>query len=122
MSRASRSGGNRMDSVKSVRLPPEIVNAVSDRARRENVDESTAIRQLLAKGVELDAVERYRRGEISLASAARLVNTSTREMIEVLLLHGVKGNVTMEMQLEAQETMRRLREKQASTRASSSRS
>lgn len=111
-----------MDSVKSVRLPPEIVNAVSDRARRENVDESTAIRQLLAKGVELDAVERYRRGEISLASAARLVNTSTREMIEVLLLHGVKGNVTMEMQLEAQETMRRLREKQASTRASSSRS
>ena len=98
-----------MGTVKSVRLPPQIVHTVKDRARRERIDESTAIRQLLAFGGEMHAVDLYRRGEVSLGEAARLAGSTTRDMLEILLRHGVKGNVTMEMQLEAQETMRRLR-------------
>ncbi len=103
-----------MDTVKSVRLPSEIVRTVKDRARRERVDESTAIRQLLSLGGERHAVELYRRGEVSLGEAARIADSTTRDMIEILLRHGVKGNMTMEMQLEAQETMRRLRKERSS--------
>lgn len=111
-----------MDSVKSVRLPPAILRAVRYRANRDRTDESTAIRQLLAVGAERYAAELYRRGEISLTTAAELAGTNRREMIEVLLRHGVKGNVTMELQLDAMETMRRLRAEKALTQAASSHS
>ncbi|HKZ58276.1 MAG TPA: UPF0175 family protein [Candidatus Thermoplasmatota archaeon] len=111
-----------MDVVKSVRLPAEIVRTVRERARRERVDESTAIRQLIALGGEHYAVELYRRGEVSLGEAARLAHATKRDMMEVLLNHGVKGNVTVEMQLEAQETMRRLRGQRPVNPSASSRS
>ncbi len=67
------------------------------------------MRQLLALGGERHAVELYRRGEISLGEAGRLANVTTRDMIEVLLRHGVRGNVTMDIMLDALESMRQLR-------------
>jgi hypothetical protein len=107
-----------MDVVKSVRLPPEIIRSVKDRARRERVDESTAIRQLLSLGAERHAVELYRRGEVSLGEAGRIANVTTRDMIEVLLRHGVKGNITVEIMLDAMESIRQLKRERALNPAS----
>jgi hypothetical protein len=106
-----------MDIVKSVRLPPDILRTVKDRCNRERIDESTAIRQLLALGGERHAVELYRRGEVTLGEAARIANTTTREMIEVLPRHGVKGNMTMEMTLDAIESVRRLKRERSVSQA-----
>ena len=39
-----------MDTVKSLRLPEELLRSVRYLARRERLDESTAIRQLIALG------------------------------------------------------------------------
>jgi hypothetical protein len=90
-----------MPTVKTIRLPEDLVRAILHRARLENVDESTAIRQLLALGVKGYAVKLYREGKVSLAEAANLANISLREMIDVLLDHGVKGNIRADQQEKA---------------------
>ncbi|OGS50984.1 MAG: hypothetical protein A3K65_04915 [Euryarchaeota archaeon RBG_16_68_12] len=84
-----------MDAVKSLRIPEPLLKAVRYLARREHLDESTATRQLLALGATEYAVRLYREGKITLNEAAGIAGLTPREMIEALLDHGVKGNVTV---------------------------
>ena len=84
-----------MDTVKSLRLPEDLLRSVRYLARRERLDESTAIRQLIALGSAEYAVRLYREGKITLNEAAELASATPREMIEILLDHGVRGNVTV---------------------------
>jgi len=90
-----------MSSVKTVRLPKDLARAVMHRVRTEKVDESTAIRQLLALGVEDYAVKLYREGKVTLGEASTLASVSLREMIDILLAHGVKGNIKLDQQRKA---------------------
>jgi len=90
-----------MSTVKTIRLPEDLARAILHRARLENVDESTAIRQLLAIGVKDYAVKLYREGKMSLTEAANLANVTMREMIDLLLDHGVKGNIRTDQQRKA---------------------
>jgi predicted HTH domain antitoxin len=92
-----------MSSVKTIRLPKSLVKAILHRVRTEKVDESTAIRQLLALGIEDYAVKLYRDRKVTLGEAAALANASLREMIDILLAHGVKGNVRLDQQRKAIE-------------------
>jgi len=87
--------------VKTVRLPKDLAKAILHRTRTEKVDESTAIRQLLALGVEDYAVRLYREGRATLNEAADLAGVSPREMIDILLAHGVRGNVRLDQQRKA---------------------
>ena len=88
---------------KTVRLPEELFKVVEHRARQENIDESTAIRQLLALGAEGYAVELFRQGKITLNEAAELAGVTLRQMIDLLQQHGVKGNVRLDQQRKALE-------------------
>jgi hypothetical protein len=90
-----------METVKSLRLPPELLKAIRYRARRERLDESTAIRQLIALGATEYATRLYRDGKVTLNEAADVAGLNPREMIEALWDHGVKGNVTMDQQRKA---------------------
>lgn len=90
-----------MGTVKSLRIPDELLRAIRYRARRERLDESTAIRQLIALGACEYAVQLYRDGKIMLNEAAELADVTPREMIEILWDHGVKGNVTVDQQRKA---------------------
>jgi hypothetical protein len=92
-----------MDTVKSLRLPEALLRSVRYLARRERLDESTAIRQLIALGTAEYAVRLYREGKITLNEAAELASVVPREMIEILLDHGVKGNVTVSQARKALE-------------------
>ena len=92
-----------MSAVKTIRLPKSLTRAILHRVRAENVDESTAIRQLLALGVQDYAVKLYSAGKVTLNEAAALANLSLREMVDVLLAHGVKGNITLDQQMKAIE-------------------
>lgn len=87
--------------MKSIRIPDAMLRAIRDRARMEDVDESTAIRQLIALGMREYAVRLYREGRVTLQEAARVANLTVREMLEVLWEHGVRGNVTMDQQEKA---------------------
>jgi len=86
---------------KTVRLPEELYKAVEHRARLEKVDESAAIRQLLALGAEGYAVDLFREGKITLNEAAELAGVTLRRMIDLLQEHGVRGNVKIDQQRKA---------------------
>lgn len=92
-----------MDTVKSLRLPEAPLKSIRYLARRERLDESTAIRQLIALGTADYAVRHHREGKITLNEAAELASVAPREMIEILLDHGVKGNVTVSQTRKALE-------------------
>ena len=87
--------------TKTVHLTGDLLKGVSYRTMMEDVDESTAIRQLMRLGVMWYAVNLYKIGKITLAEAAELSNVSLRKMIDILEEHGVKGNVTMKQQIRA---------------------
>jgi len=92
-----------MDAVKSLRLPENLLRSARYLARRERLDESTAIRQLIALGTAEYAVRLYREGKITLNEASELASVTPREMIEILLDHGLKGNVTVRQARKALE-------------------
>jgi len=98
-----------MDTVKSLRLPPDLLKAVRHRARRERLDESTAMRQLMAMGAVEYAVRLYRHGSLTLNQAAEVAGLSPREMLQALVDRGAAGNVTLEQQRKAlSEVMKRV--------------
>ena len=88
-------GGHDVSRAKSLRIPESLLKTIRELARRERLDESTAIRKLIAMGATEYAVQLYREGKITLREAAAMAETTLREMIEILLEHGVKGNVTV---------------------------
>ncbi len=92
-----------MNTVKSLRIPENLLRAIRQRARREHLDEASAIRQLLAMGATEYAVHLYSEGKVSLNEAADLASVTPREMLEILWNHGVKGNITLDQQRKAIE-------------------
>ena len=80
--------------------------------RKEGVDESTALRQLLRYGLQEYAIKLYRSGQISLREAADLSDVSVRDMIDILVEHGVKGNIQYDTQMRSLEIVRELGMKQ----------
>lgn len=92
-----------MSAVRGLRIPEKLLKAVRDVSRREHLDESTATRQLIALGATEYAVRLYREGKITLRDAAELADTTVRGMIDILLDHGVKGNVTAAQERKAIE-------------------
>jgi len=83
-----------MGEVRSVRVPETLLRTIRYVAQREHLSESTAARRLMALGAREYAVRLYRDGKVNLREAAELADTTVREMIDILLAHGVKGNVT----------------------------
>lgn len=94
--------------TKTIRLTGDLLKGVSYRTMMEDVDEPTAIRQLLRLGVIWYAVNLYNIGKITLSEAAELSNVSLRKMLDILEERGVTGNVTMKQQIKAIEYARNL--------------
>ena len=92
-----------MSAVRSLRIPETLLKTVKSVARREHLDESTATRQLIALGATEYAVRLYRDGKVTLREAAELAGATVREMIDILLDHGMKGNVTASQERTAIE-------------------
>jgi len=87
--------------TKTVHLTEDLLKGVSYRAKMEDVDESTAIKQFIRFGVMWYVVELYKAGKITLEEAAELSGVSLRRMLDILAEHGVKGNVKMKQQIKA---------------------
>ncbi len=86
---------------KTVRFPEKLIKAVEHKAEFDKINESAAIRHLLALGAEDYAVELFRGGKVTLNEAAELAGVTLREMIDSLQRHGVRGNVRIDQQREA---------------------
>lgn len=58
---------------------------------------------MISIGAKNYAVDLYRNGRITLKEASELVDVTVREMIDILLDRGVKGNVRIDQQKKAIE-------------------
>lgn len=89
--------------TRNVRLNNDVLKGVSYRAKMEDVDENTAIRQLMKLGLVWYAANLYKIGKITLSEAAELSNVSVRKMLDILEGSGIKGNLAMKQQIKALE-------------------
>ena len=58
-----------------------------------HIEESTAIRKLIRTGLEAYVANLYRQGEITLREASRRLNLDMVATVDVLVDHGVSGNL-----------------------------
>lgn len=79
-----------------LRLPTHLLELADLRAEEEQVDRSTALRQLLYAGAEGYVLELLGRGRISLSKAAELLNCSTLAIIQKARERGVVVSTTLE--------------------------
>jgi predicted HTH domain antitoxin len=70
------------------RVPSKQFNELTEISREEGIDRSTALRKVLdigLKGYRRDkAIERYRKGKISIGKAAEEARVSIFEMVDIL--------------------------------------
>ena len=60
---------------------------------REHIEESAAIRKLIHTGLETYVARLYRQGSLTLREAAERLGLDLVDTIDLLLDHGVKGNL-----------------------------
>ena len=74
------------------------------------MDESDAMRQLIRPGLREYAVNLHRDKKVTLREASELADVSPREMLDLLIEHGIKGNVTLKQQQKSLEYVERMLE------------
>lgn len=79
-----------------VRLPKHLLELADLRAEEEQVDRSTALRQLLYVGATGYVLELLRKGRISLSKAAELLDCSTLAIVQKAQERGVVFGTTQE--------------------------
>ena len=79
--------------TKSIRMPDDLLEAITIVEKEEKIEETTAIRKLLKIGYETYVSNLYKTGKLSLADISRLLDITQIEAIELLLSRGVKGNL-----------------------------
>ena len=84
----------------TVRVDEETYKHIEETATAENVDRSTATRQLLKAGIDEEkkkrALDQYRRGKCTLWRAAELAGLNVREMMELAAREKIPAHVTPE--------------------------
>jgi len=76
-----------MDMPITTRLPEEFLARIKELAKRENLDTSSVIRRLLARALEEEkfkmTLEKLSSHKISIEQAAKILNISIWEMLEI---------------------------------------
>lgn len=82
-----------MSETITLRLPPQTAKKLQEIAKKEGKDRSTLIRELLENGVREksaeQAVELYRRGQVTAWKAAQLVGVSLWTLYKMLEEKGI---------------------------------
>ncbi|OIO42801.1 MAG: hypothetical protein COY75_03775 [Nitrospirae bacterium CG_4_10_14_0_8_um_filter_41_23] len=79
--------------TKSLRIPKDMISAVELVEKEEKIEESTAMRKLMRIGFEAYVGNLYKQGKVTLREAARLLNVSQIEAMNIFLDAGIKGNL-----------------------------
>ncbi len=79
--------------TKSLRIPKDMISAIELVEKEEKIEESTAMRKLMRIGFETYVGDLYKRGKVTLREAARLLNVSQIEAMNIFLDAGIKGNL-----------------------------
>lgn len=87
--------------AKALRLPDNLLDAVKFAEKKEKLDEPTTLRKFLRLGAEKYVGDSYANGGISLREAARVLDITTREALELFWDMGITGNVDADKALKA---------------------
>ena len=79
--------------TKSIRIPKDMMTAIELVEKEERIEESTAMRKLIRIGFESYIGNLYKQGKVTLREAARLLNLSQIDTINLFLDAGIKGNL-----------------------------
>jgi len=79
--------------TKSIRMPEDLLEAITIVEKEEKIEETTAIRKLIKIGYETYVADLYKAGKLSLADISRYLAISQIEALELLLNRGIKGNL-----------------------------
>lgn len=90
----------------SIRLEADDYTFLRSLAEADKEDVSTAVRDLVARGRVLLALERYRAGKASLSKAAETAGVSVSEMMDLLAEHGIPSSLSLDDYRESLSTLR----------------
>ena len=79
--------------TKSIRMPDDLLEAITVVEKEEKIEETTAIRKLIKIGYETYISDLYKAGKLSLADISRYLGINQIEALELLNSRGVKGNL-----------------------------
>jgi predicted HTH domain antitoxin len=82
-----------MTKTMSIRMDRDTYEFLTEITKEERSDLSKAVRDLVARGRVLLAVERYKKGEASLGKAAELAGVAVGQMMTILADFGVESRI-----------------------------
>lgn len=84
----------------TARVPDNLYEEIEKVQDEEKTDMSTTVKRLLEEGIEnwkiSNAVERYRRGDVSMGRGAEIAGVPVWEFMEILEARGVELDYTKE--------------------------
>jgi len=87
-----------------LRIPENIMELAELRTKEEHVDKATALRQLIHMGAEDYVLKLYSEGRISLSKAAKLLDKSVHDVIQISRKKGIRAGATDQQQKQSQKT------------------
>ena len=97
-----------MTKTMSVRMDRDNYDFLSRVTKEEKSDLSKAVREMVARGRILFAVERYKKGEASLGKAAELVGVPLGQMMTILAEFGVETRMETNDYLEGLQNLKKV--------------
>lgn len=79
----------------ALRIPDHLLSLADLRARKERIDKSAALRQILYEGAESYVLRLLSRGEVSLSRAAELLDLTPGEVQDLAVDRGVEIGGTL---------------------------
>ena len=97
-----------MRKTMSIRMDRGNYEFLSEFTKQERSDLSKAVRDMVARGRILLAVERYKRGEASLGKAAELAGLPLGQLMTILSEFGVESRLEKEDYLQGLRNLRKV--------------
>ncbi|MGH9794978.1 MAG: UPF0175 family protein [Candidatus Acidiferrales bacterium] len=97
-----------MSKTMSIRMDRDNYEFLSEITKEERSDLSKAVRDMVTRGRILLAVERYKKGEASLARAAELAGLPLGQMITLLAEFGVESRLEKEDYLQGLQSLKKV--------------
>jgi predicted HTH domain antitoxin len=82
-----------MTKTMSIRMDRENYDFLTEMTKQERTDLSKSVRDLVTRGRVLLAVEKYKKGDVSLGKAAQVAGLSVGQMMTLLAEFGVESRI-----------------------------
>lgn len=92
-------------SIRSIRIPNDIDRSIDYVARSEKLEKAQSLRKLMRLGFEYYVAKSYESGKLTLREAAKLLNMTHSETLDILLEMGVKGNIRPKDVIDAMQSL-----------------